>query len=140
MRRALRYRGDGVMERAPTLAQQRARHAWQAVLNARTSLGKSDSEDYAREAKRFPVRIMTSGLGQTLAFLNAKGGKGRQQLTNDLENWLVAERKFGSKGSALMETIIEGDADLLRRATEEAQAYLQWLTRFAEAEIPIEGE
>ena len=139
MRRALRYRGDGVMARAPTLAQQRARHAWRAVKHARTSLGK-DSEDYAREAKRFPVRIMTSGLGQTLAFMDAKGGKGRQQLTTDLADWLLAERKFGDKGEALMKTIIDGDADLLRRATEEAQAYLQWLTRFAEAEIPIEGE
>ena len=131
------------MAYAPTLAQQRARHAWQAVQSARTSLGKSDSEDYAREAKRFPVRIMTSGLGQTLAFMDAKGGKGRQHLTNDLANWLLMERKFGSKGEdckALTTTIIEGDADLLRRATEEAQAYLQWLTRFAEAEIPIDGE
>lgn len=126
------------MERTPTLAQRRARHAWHAVERARASLGRSESEDYAREAKRLPVRIMTSGLGQTLAFMKAKESKGGERLRDDLENWLLVERKFGGKN--LMTTIIEGDADLLRRATEEAQAYLQWLTRFAEAEIRVDSE
>ena len=34
----------------------------------------------------------------------------------------------------IKEAIIHGDSDFLRRATDEALAYLAWLNRFAEAE------
>ena len=128
------------MPPSQTLAQQRASHAWKAVEAACKGHG---AEDYAREAKRLPVRIMTSGLGQALSFLNAKSGDGRVRLANDLASWLIKGRGLGGRrgeadGKALILAITEGDADFLRRATEEAQLYLQWLTRFAEAEINTE--
>ena len=34
----------------------------------------------------------------------------------------------------LLEQIVNGDSNFLRRATDETLAYLQWLNRFAEAE------
>lgn len=129
-------------EGRPTLDQRRARHAWQAVELAR---GLHDAADYAREAKRLPVRIRTSGLGQALAFVNAKAGKdekgARVVLLEDLGDWLLAQRKLAAVPSggvdrkSVMTMILDGDAGLLRRATEEALLYLQWLTRFCEAEI-----
>ena len=91
------------------------------------------------------MRIKTSGLGQAVAFLNAKAGKGdkdpRTTLLNDLGDWLLARRGLapapeGDIGpDSVMRMILGGDAGLLRRATEEALLYLQWLTRFSEAEI-----
>lgn len=125
-----------------TLGQQRAGHAWQAVEDARQTLGPAAANDYAREAKRLPVRIMTSGLGHALAFVIAKGGDGRKRLTRDLAGWLLTERGLHratdeTNGKALIDAIVKRDADFLRRATEEAQLYLQWLTRFAEAEIGV---
>ena len=131
-------------EARPTLDQQRAQHAWKAVEKARE---RHDAADYAREARRLPVRIRTSGLGQALAFLGAKAkaGKGdgdaRSVLLADLDSWLLKERKMGASvregagPQTLIENIINGDGRLLRRATEEALSYLQWLTRFAEAGI-----
>ena len=128
-------------EGRPTLDQRRARHAWDAVERAR---GPRDV-DYAREAKRLPVRIRTSGLGQAVAFLNAKAGKDerdpRVTLLKDLGDWLLARRGLaavpagGIRRDSVMTAILGGDAGLLRRATEEALLYLQWLTRFCEAEI-----
>ena len=120
----------------PTLDQRRAQHAWQAVEEAKT-LGDNPKKDFAREAKRLPVRIKTSGLGQSLAFLRAKGHK---KLLVKLGDWLLTERQLASAPenldeSSLIETIINGNADLLRRATEETLLYLQWLTRFSEAEL-----
>ena len=56
----------------PTLDQRRAQHAWQAVEQAR-KLGPNAKKDFAREAKRLPVRIKTAGLGQALAFLKRQG-------------------------------------------------------------------
>lgn len=134
----------------PTLDQRRAQHAWQAIDNVR---GLRDSKDFAREAKRLPVRIKTAGLGQALAFLNAKaksdksGEDHRSRLLKELGDWLLKKRHLASppKGAndrnAIIQAIISGDADLLRRATEEALLYLQWLTRFSEAEFkPDEDE
>ena len=126
----------------PTLDQSRAQHAWQAVESA-SALNDNAKKDFAREAKRLPVRIKTAGLGQALALLNAKAKDGdvRSLVLIDLGDWLLKERRFASppKGAdernAVIRTIIAGDADLLRRATEEALLYLQWLTRFSEAEF-----
>ncbi len=126
----------------PTLDQCRARHAWKAVEHARTL---KNAADYAREAKHLPVRIKTSGLGQAAAFLHAKAGsdKGdaRTVLLTDLGNWLIVHRKLDAAPSggvgrdAVIKMIVNGDARRLRRATEEALLYLQWLVRFNEAEI-----
>ncbi len=135
------------MTAGPTLAQRRARHAWTGVEDAKRMLRNGADKDYAREAKRLPVRIVTSGLGQALAFLNAKGGGGRELLAKHLAQWLLVERRLAKgaapvdvDGKALCRAIIEGDSDLLRRATGEAQSWLQWLTRFAEAEIGVEED
>ena len=41
----------------------------------------------------------------------------------------------------LLERIVKGNSDFLRRATDEVLAYLVWLKRFAEAEgLTDEGE
>lgn len=134
-----------------TLDQRRAQHAWKAVEGA----GKSqDPKDFAREAKRLPVRIKTAGLGQALAFLLAKaksdkdGGDHRSRLLEELGDWLLEKRKVFRRPNVpeknrdlLVQAIIGGNANQLRRATEEALLYLQWLTRFSEAEFkPDEDE
>ena len=132
-------------ESRQTLDQRRARHAWEAVKRVRGLHNAADAKDYARETKRLPVRIKTSGLGQAVAFLNAKAGEGgkdpRATLLNDLGDWLLAQRGLapvpegGVKRDSVMCMILDHDAGLLRRATDEALSYLQWLTRFSEAEI-----
>lgn len=126
----------------PTLDQRRARHAWQAVERARTLTQRAE---YAREAKRLPVRIKTAGLGTAAAFLAAKAGNvendPRSLLLNDLGDWILKERGLKaspagrSENNNVIAVVVDGDARLLRRATEEALQYLKWLTRFAEAEI-----
>lgn len=127
-----------------TLEQRRSRHAWTAVRAVKGSRGKIDAGDYLREAKRLPVRIMTSGLGHAIAFLNAKGNEApndaRNQLTVDIARWLLKERGLGRgesrpTGMTLIREIVNRDASFLRRATDESLSYLQWLTRFAEAEF-----
>jgi CRISPR-associated protein Cmr5 len=128
----------------PTLEQRRARHAWEAVARLKNAKPE-DAKDCKGEAKKLPVRIMTSGLGQALAFLKAKsGGKktGLDTLLDRLSDWVVRGRRLpGVQGSDqdLMKNIISGDAVFLRRATDETLAYLQWFNRFAEAELPKEG-
>lgn len=116
-----------------TLDQRRAEHAWEAIER----IGEGDgAKEYAREAKKMPVRIMASGLGQALSFIMAKGKKKPtlRQLHDDLTKWVIDKRGIPAKNSqSLLESIFKGDSDFLRRATDEVLTYLQWLNRFAEA-------
>lgn len=120
----------------PTLDQRRAKHAWDAVQHALKRSGHhqgQDSKKFGGEARRLPMRIMMSGLGQALAFLEAK--KEVPGLLAELSDWVLANRGFGTgAGRDLLQAVIETDSDFLRRATDETLAYLQWLRRFADAE------
>lgn len=132
----------------PTLDQRRARHAWDAVARVRDD---PKASSYRREAKRLPVRILTAGLGHALAFLCAKAGSGREENAN---TWLlrdVADWVFDKRGNpdsaadrpapnALIEKIVASDAAFLRITTDEVLAYMQWLTRFAEAELKADED
>ena len=130
--------------RPTTLDQRRARHAWEAVRRVADRGEAGDT--YGREAKRLPVRIMQAGLGHSLAFLRAKGGEGNTALLKDLADWILWKRGTADgsgarpRDDALIKAIVEGDADFLRWATEETMAYLQWLNRFAEAELKTDED
>jgi len=120
-----------------TLDQRRAAHAWNAVVKLK-QCGASDQKDYAGEAKKLPIRIMTSGLGQALAFLLSKAKEKKRhlrQLHDDLTEWALGHRGLaGPVRDSLLQSIIQADSDFLRQATDEVLAYLQWLNRFNEAE------
>lgn len=136
-----------------TLDQRRAQHAWQAVdaiakTHVRQENGKPIPDEVARKfgghAKKLPVRIMASGLGQALAFLKAKGYA--PALLVELGDWVLDKRadpasaKPKPKDDALLQRIIQGSSDSLRRDTDEVLAYLQWLNRFAEAQGLTDAE
>lgn len=120
------------------LEQKRAKNAWDAVKRMKNgSFSDTDRKDYGSAVKKLSMRILTSGLGQALAFLNAKKGdkKGLNQAFSDVSDWITKGRKIPAKmPDNLLDSIVHGDSNFLRRATDESLAYLQWLTRFAEAE------
>ena len=128
-----------------TLDQLRARHAWGVVAEISSEAKGGVPKDFAREVKRLPVRIRSAGLGQALSFLYAKsdpeGHDGRGRILRCMAEWLLEERSLARRSqrstdrNAVIHAIMDGNADLLRRCTEEALSYLQWLSRFAEAEI-----
>ena len=93
-----------------TFSQRRAKHAW-GVVEAQCV--RSGFDEFGDQAKKLPMRILTSGLGQSLAFLRAKGKPGKPR--------------------DLLERITQGDSDFQRLATSECLAYLEWLVRFADA-------
>lgn len=120
-----------------TLDQRRAAHAWEIV--ATVAIGAEDSkEKFKIHAKKLPARIVTSGLGPALAFLKAK--KYAPQLLSGLNDWIAKQIPLsGSNETDLLQRVIHGDSDFLRRATEEVLLYLQWLNRFADAVILDKG-
>jgi CRISPR-associated protein Cmr5 len=126
----------------PTLDQRRAAHAWRAADRLR--VGSPEADDYAREAKKLPVRIITAGLGQALSFLAAKAKdrkKGLADLHADLTEWTKQRLPRASGHATLLEAVVQTDSQFLRRATDELLAYLGWLNRFVEAKgLPSKKE
>lgn len=111
-----------------TLEQRRAHHAYEAV---EAFLARKPNEEerkkYGTHVRKLPTRIAASGLGQALAFMVAKGYC--PDILQALNHWILAKRDT----DALLLEVIRGDSDNLRLRTAEALAYLQWLSRFAEA-------
>ncbi|MDQ7074735.1 MAG: type III-B CRISPR module-associated protein Cmr5 [Gammaproteobacteria bacterium] len=66
-----------------TLEQKRAEHAWTKSAEGVALHGK----DYVNSVKGLPALIMNSGLMQTLAFLQQKGGR-HELLSLHLRQWL----------------------------------------------------
>src|SRR5205807_3442867 len=96
-------------------------------------LAEQEKKSFGGQARKLPTRILASGLGPALAFLEAK--KTAPGLLNGLAEWVAQQRPVRStEETRLVVRIIHGDADFLRYATAECLAYLQWLVRFAEAE------
>jgi len=119
-----------------TLEQERAKHAWDCVQEVKDK-HKHFASDYRAIAVKVPSLIVTNGLGQTLAFLKAKGNE-HEVLYRHLTDWVG--RKVNANGDLLNWLLNTATSQQYRLATMEALALLQWLKRFAEAELPKGGE
>lgn len=125
---------------AQSLDQRRAAHAYHALTKLREQ--KPDQQDdCAREAKKLPIRIMASGLGQALAFLEAKSRDkkpGIEHLLETLADWVLIKLEMSPqiKENSVLISLMHSanDAQYLRRVTAEVLAYMQWLNRLFEAE------
>jgi CRISPR-associated protein Cmr5 len=124
-------------EKRLTQDQKRALHAWHVVDQVKTKEDKVKKE-FGTQAKKLPTRILASGLGQALAFLEAK--QYAPDLLGALNGWLAKQRPPQDGVDRLVVRIIKGDSEFLRYATAECLAYLLWLVRLAEAEGLVEKE
>ncbi len=121
-----------------TKEQERAAKAWEDVAAVQ---GQSFGGKYGGWVKKLPALVLTNGLGQTLAFLRAKGkGKANapQTLYNHLSTWIMGEVAHEKGSLLLLEWLMQQDSATYRRATTEALAFINWLKRFAEAQLKIE--
>jgi CRISPR-associated protein Cmr5 len=122
------------------LDRQRADIAWQNIQAVKTQKYKGK---YGTLARKMPTLIQTNGLAQTLAFLKSKG-KGQEDnhhttACNHISNWFCT--RFNWKNNTdLLNQILNMDSQTYRLATSEALSFLQWLKRFAEAELPSEDD
>jgi CRISPR-associated protein Cmr5 len=99
---------------------------------------------YSSLARKVPMLVLTNGLGQTLAFLKAKGKNDPADehtvLFRHLSNWVLSQVASSTPASNgdLLQWVLQNDSAAYRRATIESLAFLTWLKRFAEAELPTE--
>lgn len=121
------------------LEQKRAKQAWDDIQSI-MDRSKDFKKEYRSLSLKVPMLVLTNGLGQTLAFLRAKGKSNPNDehnvLFNHLSKWTMSQVAPGAGNQNLLEWVLSNDSTAYRRATAEALAYLVWLKRFAEAELP----
>ncbi|MFZ4083421.1 MAG: type III-B CRISPR module-associated protein Cmr5 [Pirellula sp.] len=117
-----------------TMDQQRAKYAWEMVSQAVT-LKKEDGKSYGRHARRLGSRILASGLGHAIAFLEQK--KEAPTLVRGISLWIARQRWAGEDNDkadpSITRMIIDKDREFQRLATEETMNLLVWIVRFAVA-------
>ncbi len=111
-----------------SLEQQRARAAWQVVEEVDQSKGK----EFKSVATSLPADIQANGLGQTMAFLRAKGKKEHNITFNAVAGW-VQQRLNIANEDFMTWLMTKATTEQYRQATAEAIAFAIWMKRFAEA-------
>lgn len=117
--------------------QDCAKLAWDCVAQVPQ---KTDPAQYATVARKLPAMLQTNGLGQTLAFLQAKSKDSKGNWTHHhyvyvhLSRWLTKQLDL-PKDKDVCHWVLEQRSATYRWATVEAMAYATWLRRFAEAEV-----
>lgn len=132
------------------LQKLRVQWAWSSVKDAASRKGQ---DEYLTEARKLPVRLLTSGLGQSLAYLYSKrvaAAAGRAPQGRDLLYRHITDRVAEVLGKApvgtegAMPMVIELSAASYRRLSREMQTSAEWLKRFAEGRLkesdPSDGE
>lgn len=111
-----------------TLEQQRAAAAWQAVQAVPAGNGK----EFKSVATSLPADIQANGLGQTMAFLEAKGKDEHRAVFRAVTNWV--KQRLGITDANFIEWLMaKATTEQYRHATSEAIAFAIWMKRFAEA-------
>lgn len=119
-----------------SLDQRRAKHALHRIKQRQNEARQSD---YLSYAKALPASIQQNGLGQALATLLA-AAKGDQRdphhlLFADVQDWLCGDDDDAPYRNAhdLFAAITENEQQPYLHSQDEAQAYLNWLKKFAAA-------
>lgn len=129
--------------RRRTTEQERGEQAWHYISDVKMQ-PSSYQKDYRSRARGLNAMIQINGLGQTLAFLKAKGTKREngqlvqtpdKQLFEQLSRWM-SRRIMGEERPDLLPWLVsDASTEAYRRATVECLAFGVWLRRFAEAEL-----
>jgi len=124
-----------------TVEQLRAERALKCVQKVKT-----DKDEYKTIARRSPATIQTNGLGQTLAFWRSKHKdkagniKPEGVIYDHVSEWVCPKMGWvhtpnEKDNKHLLVYLTQCATSDYRRATVEAMAFLNWLKRFAEAEL-----
>lgn len=109
-------------------------------------LNRNGAPDYRAHVRGLPAMIQACGLAQTLAFQRSKkNDEPHATLARHLcmalasSTGACAQLNIPRDPRQALTRLLQLRPSEYRRATVEAMAFLQWLKRFAEAELPDRG-
>lgn len=136
-----------------TIQQQRAKFALERIQCIATELEKKEQKEFISYASGLPAMIHRNGLGQAMAFCNAKGKRkepDKKSTTRGVEayralyqlvsNWLCQPgQPYADKGNVL-EGITQKDMAHYQLAQAEALVLMSWVKKFAKAFLAEENQ
>ena len=118
---------------AQTLQQQRAAYAMGEVTRLLGNEQKS-REEFKTCATSLPAMIRMNGLGQAAAYCHSQSGRW-PEMYELLSGWLIQPGQPYAGKSKLLTGIIECDMHAYRIAQAEALLLLDWVKKFAKAQV-----
>ncbi|HEU18283.1 MAG TPA: type III-B CRISPR module-associated protein Cmr5 [Deltaproteobacteria bacterium] len=119
-----------------TMAQKRAEYALTEILAAKNNVDKEKLKPFSAGA---PAMILQNGFGQTLAFWLAKGKPEHVALFDILTRWFKQTdlKNFGECKQAkdYIQKLSTMEQRQYLSAQNEALALLEWVKRFANADL-----
>ena len=117
-----------------SLEQERANYAWKCIQKVKNLNNEETEKKYRSYVRRASTLIQINGLGNTLAFYKSKKDEAYDLLYEHINKWF--KKQFKSQGNILNWIISEKTSIIdVFRITKEIIALLNWMKRFAEAEL-----
>ena len=128
-----------------TLGQERAAFALEQLRNRLSKVSDENKKDFKKDFPGFtaglPAMILQNGFGQTLAFLLAKAGDNQADkhyiAFEIITDWLREKEVLNGESKEEVMEYISNQMDQAQylHAQRETLAMLEWLKRFANAEL-----
>jgi len=117
-----------------SLEQERANYAWKCIQEVKNLNNEETEKKYRSYVRRASTLIQINGLGNTLAFYKSKKDEAYDLLYEHINKWF--KKQFKSQDNILNWIISEKTSIIdVFRITKEIIALLNWMKRFAEAEL-----
>jgi len=138
-----------------TLEQERSNYAFECISKIKGESSKKEDSSFEKDVSslisKLGTLILTNGLGNTLAFLFAKGKDHHLEVIAIISNWLF--RQEGQKEPRFKRDNVKNEIEkimgkLVLNATVEQYMYyteetlrlVNWLRRFSDAMLESGGE
>ena len=123
-----------------TIAQQRAKFALAEIKELQGKLNADEKKEFSAYASGLAAMIHSNGLGQTLAFYQAKGNakdnakaKSHQAIYQLLSKWLTQETQIYQGKKDALEAMTESSMADYQLAQAETLELISWVKKFAKA-------
>jgi len=132
-----------------TLEQIRSKYAFEKIKEVK---GSNFEKEFSSLISKLASLILTNGLGNTLAFLFAKGKDQHLRAIYILSDWLINQSPLGSKKlqdlnaknvkekaqSILENLVLKASVEEYMFYTEESLRLINWLRRYSDAMLEKE--
>jgi len=128
-----------------TLEQERSNYAFKCVSKIK---GEPFEKDASSLISKIGTLILTNGLGNTLAFLFAKGKDHHLEVIVIISNWLFRQEEPGFKRDnvkvrieeIMKKLVLDATVEQYMYYTEETLRLVNWLRRFSDAMLESGGK
>lgn len=134
------------MEKLQSMDQKRSNYAFEKVLTIKGKDNKELEKKVSTIIGKLATLILTNGLGNTIAFLLAKGKPEHIEVVYILSDWLINHSDLGKKDVKISSNNIKDNIpkileSLITKAsveeyiyyTDESLRLINWLRRFSDA-------